>query len=120
MHAMNHAITRTLALAISMCLLCSNARADHHSPSFKKIKLTGEFFSEGCTSADYNKDSSLDFAAGPYWYEGPDFQKRHTFYEGKPVDPKGYSANFLAFSHDFNNDAWPDIFVVGFPGQESA
>lgn len=89
------------------------------SPKFKKIKLTDQFFSEGANFADLNKDGKQDFFAGPYWYEGPDFVKRHEFYEGKPVDPKGYSTNFVAFAHDFNNDTWPDILVIGFPGQST-
>lgn len=93
--------------------------ADPHNPSFRKIKLSDEFYSEGCTFGDFNHDGFNDYAAGPFWYEGPDFQKRHTIYEGTPIDPKEYSRNFLAFAYDFNADGWQDIFVVGFPGAES-
>ena len=96
------------------------AVAAESGPAFKKIKLSDQFFSEGAHAADFNKDGTLDFVAGPYWYEGPDFQKRHQIYEGAPVDPKGYSANFVAFTDDFNKDSWPDVLVLGFPGQESS
>ena len=31
-------------------------------------------------------------------------------------DPKQYSDNFLTFVHDFNNDDWDDILIIGWPG----
>src|SRR3954468_24271322 len=69
---------------------------------FKKIKLSDKFYSEGCTWGDFNKDGVMDFYAGPFWYEGPDFQKKHTIYEPKDFDgSKAYSENFLAFNYDF-------------------
>ena len=97
------------------------SRADSQgSPKFKKIKMSDKFYSEGATAGDFNKDGTLDYAAGPFWYEGPDFQKRHEIYPPAEIDPKGYSANFLAYSDDFNKDGWADVLVLGFPGQESA
>ena len=90
------------------------------SPRFRKIKLSDQFYSEGANVGDFNKDGKLDFVAGPFWYEGPDFQKKHAYYKGSPVNPEGYSANFFAFSHDFNKDGWTDILILGFPGMESA
>jgi hypothetical protein len=116
--------TRRAIVATSLLLsLCAApAFSDHHaSPKFKKIKLTDQFFSEGATFGDYNKDGKLDFAAGGTWYEGPEFNlEKHEYYKPAPFDPKGYSANFIAFTHDFNNDQWPDILIVGFPGQSTA
>ena len=57
--------------------------------------------------------------AGPYWYEGPDFQKRHEIRPPKTFDPKEYSDNFLTFVGDFNGDGWPDVLYVGFPGGDA-
>jgi len=57
--------------------------------------------------------------AGPFWFEGPDFQKRHEYRPAKTFDPKGYSDNFLTFAGDFNGDGWTDILCVGFPGKET-
>ncbi len=46
-------------------------------PRFKKLRLTDKFYAEGAYYADFNKDGKMDVVAGPFWYEGPDFQKRH-------------------------------------------
>ena len=76
--------------------------------------------------------------AGPWWWEGPDFGKRHEIYppaatfqlalgeqtqvtvpgfEGGLGKKNTYSDNFFAFPQDFNGDGWMDLLVVGFPGQ---
>src|SRR5215210_5814450 len=106
-----------LLLAVSVSLAAERAGG---APKFRKITLSNEFFSEGATVGDFNKDGKLDYAAGPFWYEGPDFQKKHTYYQGKPFDPRVYSVNFFAFADDFNHDGWEDILIVGFPGAETA
>ena len=54
--------------------------------------------------------------AGPYWYEGPDFQKKHEIYPAEAFDPHGYSNNFLTFTGDFNGDGWLDVLYVPHPG----
>ena len=105
---------------------------------FTKIQITNEFWAEGATYGDFNKDGKMDIAYGPYWFEGPDFKKRHTVYPdthksksknaaGEEVEFAGfkgalgnendYSDNFIAYTHDFNGDGWADILVIGFPGQ---
>jgi hypothetical protein len=113
---MTNAIYRTFVLTLLLAAAGAHAGSD---PTFKKYKLSDQFYSEGCTAGDFNQDGTLDYAAGPFWYEGPSFEKKHTIYEPKPIDPNGYSKNFLAFSYDFNGDGWTDIFTVGFPGDES-
>ena len=86
---------------------------------WKTIQLTNEFHAEGAACGDFNKDGKNDIVYGPYWWEGPDFQKRHQIYDGKPVDPHGYSKNFFAYAPDLNKDGWADVLVLGFPGEES-
>ena len=44
----------------------------HGAPTFEKIRLSDKFYSEGCTHGDFDRDGTLDFAAGPFWYAGPD------------------------------------------------
>jgi hypothetical protein len=93
--------------------------AETSAPKFKKLTLSTEFFAEGAYYGDFNRDGKLDVVAGPFWFEGPDFQKRHEIYEPKPIDPKGYSENFLAFTDDFNGDGWIDVVYMPHPGREA-
>src|SRR5437764_8799480 len=112
-------------LAIASLLLSSTLIVPAKSYSlhtFKKMQLTDQFWSEGANFGDFNHDGKMDVVAGPYWYEGPDFnpQKRHEFMPVKSFKPDNdYSENFLAFSHDFNGDGWDDILIIGFPGKEA-
>ena len=113
------------------------AAQDYLLHSFKKIQMTDQFWAEGATFGDFNHDGVVDVASGPYWWEGPDFQKRHEYYpanqsftkkkpdgteekipgfEGGLGTENRYSDNFFAFTYDFNHDGWPDIMIYGFPG----
>ena len=90
--------------------------------TWKKIKLSDQFYGEGANFGDFNHDGKMDVVSGPYWYEGPDFspEKRHAFYDTKSFDPKGYTKNFFAFVYDFNGDGWDDILIFGFPGEDAS
>lgn len=114
--------------------------ADYTLHSFKKIKLTDQFWSEGAYYGDFNHDGKMDIVSGPFWYEGPDFTKRHEYcpakaswkskkpdgteetvpgYEGALGKNNAYSEHFLTYVYDFNQDGWDDIMVYGFPGKEA-
>lgn len=88
--------------------------------TYRKLQLSDQFLCEGSTFGDFNRDGVMDVVAGPYWYEGPDFKKRHEIYPAAAFDPLKYSDNFFAFAHDFNGDGWTDIFVLGFPGVDAS
>jgi hypothetical protein len=109
--------------------------------SWKKLRLTDQFWSEGAHYGDFNHDGKQDVVAGPYWWEGPDFKKRHEYYpatksftiakddgskekipgfEGALGKKNAYSDNFFAFTHDFNKDGWDDILIYGFPGEDAS
>jgi HEAT repeat protein len=85
---------------------------------YRKVVLFTEFYAEGAYYADLNRDGKMDVIAGPFWFEGPDVQKRHEYRPVKAFDPKGYSDNFLTYAGDFNGDGWSDILCVPFPGAE--
>lgn len=108
--------------------------------TFKKIKVTDEFWAEGAHYGDFNRDGKVDVCSGPFWYEGPDFKKRHEIYpatatwkrkksdgtdevipgyEGALGTNNAYSDCFLTYTYDFNRDSWPDVMVYGFPGKEA-
>jgi hypothetical protein len=86
--------------------------------AFKTLRLSDQFYAEGAYYGDFNKDGKMDIVAGPFWFEGPAFEKKHEYRPVKIYDPKEYSDNFLTYSGDFNNDGWTDIFCVPFPGTD--
>ena len=108
------------ACLAGLCLLAASVSAVPALPSWQKHELNREFLAEGGALGDLNRDGHPDAIAGPYWYEGPDFSQRHELYAPKPFDPLRYSDNFMAFVEDFNADGWPDILLVGFPGQDAS
>jgi putative membrane-bound dehydrogenase-like protein len=87
--------------------------------TWKRQQLHGDFYSEGATIGDINGDGKPDVVAGPFWWEGPAFEKKHAYYEPKIFSINGYSDNFFAYVHDFNADQKNDILILGFPGKEA-
>lgn len=107
--------------------------------TFKKVQLTDQFWAEGADIGDFNHDGKMDVCSGPFWYEGPDFKKRHEIwpanasfkhkksdgteetipgFEGALGVNNAYSECFLTLAYDMNGDGWPDVLVYGFPGKE--
>jgi hypothetical protein len=110
---------RTLLALTVVSLICSVSFAQPAVPKYEKLVLSDKFYAEGAYYGDFNKDGKLDVVAGPFWFEGPDFQKKHEIYAPKEYDPKGYSDNFLTYTADFNGDGWTDVLYVPHPGQDA-
>ena len=93
-------------------------RSTGKAVAFNKKVLSSEYYSEGANFGDFNKDGNVDVVSGPYWYEGPDFDKKHEIYLVKAYPKnRGYANSFFSFSFDFNNDGWLDILAWGLPGR---
>jgi hypothetical protein len=104
------------SLLVAWSPLLSSAQ-EHVLHSFESIRLTDTYFSEGANAGDLNQDGHPDVVYGPYWFEGPDFEKKHAIYEAVPQPMEAYADHFFAWVYDFNRDGWDDVFVVGFPGK---
>ncbi|HAY81836.1 MAG TPA: hypothetical protein DCY79_18690 [Planctomycetaceae bacterium] len=89
---------------------------DRELISWNTKQLSATFFGEGAFFGDFNNDGAVDVVSGPFWYQGPEFSKQLAYRRAKPFKPEGYSDNFLTFVHDFNNDGWDDILIIGWPG----
>lgn len=89
-------------------------------PRYKTLRLTDKFYCEGAYYGDFNKDGQLDVVAGPFWYQGPEFQRKHQIRPPKEFDPKNYSDNFLTYTGDFNGDGWTDVLYVPWPGTDAS
>ncbi len=80
---------------------------------FRKIVLNPDFTSESIAVGDFDCNGVMDVVAGPFWYQGPDFQTRHAIFTPSSFDPHGYSRTTQpCFVHDFTGNGWPDVFYV--------
>ena len=73
---------RAAAVSAVLVALVTSAPAGQ-APAFNRIQLHDQFWSEGASAADLNNDGVRDVIAGPWWWEGPDFTKRHEFYPAR-------------------------------------
>jgi len=70
---------------------------------------------EAASVFDVTGDGVLDIVSGAYWYEGPDFTKRHKICE---IMPEGeYFDDFSDFGMDVNGNGLTDIITGGWWGQ---
>ncbi len=113
-------LTAFVPLALlSVCPAADETKANASAISWKKTVLDKAFRSEGVTVADVNRDGKIDVLNGEVWYEAPDW-KMHEIRKSKDYT-KGmdnvYSHSFACWAEDLNGDGYPDLIVIGFPGE---
>ncbi len=82
--------------------------------AFEKLVLTDEYLSDGVAVTDIDRDGHPDIVSGPYWYPGPEFQRRVAFYPPVPLVPqRSPSDSMFTFADDFTGNGWPDLLVLG-------
>jgi hypothetical protein len=130
-----------IAFVLAAAFVIGTVRPADELHTFKRVQLSDQFWSEGANAGDLNNDGALDIISGPYWWAGPDYQKRHEYYpatttfqlklgpmtevtvpgfEGTLGKENKYSNNFFVWTYDFNRDGWNDILVIGFPGTDTS
>jgi hypothetical protein len=80
---------------------------------WKKVWISDETF-ESAGAFDVNNDGKPDIVSGAYWYEGPDFRKKHFIGAVKPADE--YYDDFSTIATDVNGDGYLDFITGGWWG----
>lgn len=97
--------------------MCPNATAKEArilALKFKRRLIDGGDF-EACSVLDVNNDGVLDIVSGGFWYEGPDFVKKHKICD---VESEGeYRKDFSSIPMDVNGDGWMDVITGSWWGE---
>jgi hypothetical protein len=100
---------RILLAAIFLCAASLHAGTSGLLHSFKKVRATDQFWAEGAAIGDFNHDGKMDVVSGAYWYEGPDFKKRHEIYPA--------NASFKRKTADGMDRTIPGVWLPGQGGR---
>ncbi len=81
---------------------------------FVKTRI-GMEISEAAAICDVDNDGVLDIVSGEYWYQGPDFSRRHKICDIQKVED--YYDDFSNYPMDVNGDGYLDIVTGGWWGE---
>lgn len=79
------------------------------SVKFLKMALDLGNACEACSVFDVDNNGVLDIVCGEYWYEGPDFTKKHKICD--ITYEHGYVWDFSDYPMDVNGDGYMDIIT---------
>ena len=80
---------------------------------WKKVWIADETF-ESAGVFDVNNDGVLDIVSGAFWYQGPDFRRKHSIGEVKMYNE--YFDDFSTIALDVNGDGYLDFITGGWWG----
>jgi hypothetical protein len=95
---------------------------------FTRKDLNRLNLAEASTFGDYNKDGHVDVLSGPYWWEGPAFDKAHELDQPSctPANPAACNCytctsegDWADYSYDVDGDGWIDAVRISRPGNPS-
>jgi FG-GAP-like repeat len=115
-HHRRNQVVALVGIWLALALLSSRfiPAAEPGGIWFEKQQLADKYYCDGVAVGDIDKDGRIDVIAGPFWYAGPDFQQANAFYPPVALDPaKSPSDSMFSMVHDFNDDGWLDILVLG-------
>lgn len=104
---------QSVAMAI-MAVLTVQEMEGQGMLKFERMRI-GDVTYEAASACDVNSDGILDIVSGEYWFEGPDFTKKHKICDIMPVDD--YFDDFSDYPMDVNGDGLVDIVTGGWWGE---
>lgn len=99
---------------ISAMIIVGLSAVSFEELAFERQKIADTIY-EAASVFDVNKDGHKDIVTGEYWFEGPDFKKRHFITELMRVED--YYDNFSMNPMDVNGDGYLDIVAGGWFGR---
>jgi hypothetical protein len=82
---------------------------------FKRVQISSETF-ESANVFDVDNDGVLDIVSGGFWYQGPDFRKKHSIASNMPRYADYYD-DFSTIAMDIDGDGRMDFITGGWWGE---
>ena len=82
--------------------------------NFREIRVDPHYYSWSTAVADFNRDGTLDVAAGAFYYLGPDYKAGRQIYAPASFNPTSDwpIPAMVNLAFDFTGDGWPDVLQM--------